>query len=400
MLIVLSAIMILTVTLVEFNQKGQVSFELAQSFRDRTQAQFLAESGLNISKMILKIYIIYEKAAKQSGFTLAQFTGGVPFYKQPLGTDKLRVAMSAKNEGSQENSGNEDAEMMKNFLNAIDKDKLEKFLDFEGDFILNISEEQTKININQFYGLTSASKKWDQRKKLLYSLFKYPAFKDLFADSNKDPETLTHAIADWVDANGMVDEFGGLQRGDENSQYDGKYKVKNGKFLTLSELRLIKGMNDPLYEAVSPWLSVYGSEKVNVCFASPDLIKVLIYHFTHNAGCTTPIEYEDTLMDQLSLTGLASCPDESAVANAMNEALGLSDTIEVPVENSSSGSVKSVTKLSTCEFQFKDMITSDNNVFKVESVGSVGETAVTITAVFSTENSDPTKWSYQYYKVE
>lgn len=266
-----------------------------------------------------------------------------------------------------------------------------------------ISEEATKYDLNKIANVVSTSASYDQRKKWLYSFLKNPRFDELFEKSEQDREKLVHGLSDWVDQNGMINEFENIQRGAEDSDYSGEdYKVKNGKMATLSEMRLVAGMNDDLFSKLKDYLTIYtASDKINLCLSEDDeWAKALIYHYTNNAGCGSPVDYTDEeKMSELATTLLGGCPDAESMADALNSALGLTEETSSDEESTTGDSTSSST-VTGCVFQVKDLLTSDNKVFTVKATGQVDETRLTISVVMNTDSSDPTKWKYYYYRVE
>ncbi|EKD41940.1 MAG: hypothetical protein ACD_73C00433G0004, partial [uncultured bacterium] len=351
LLIVLSSITILTIAIVEATYMSRINYRMAIQGKERLQAYYLAKSALNFSRILLK----YNKEAQKLAKDNAANMGGMklePLYRMmPLSSNMIRgvlggdfdALLGGGAEGEAE-SDEADVDSQKNDLdtgevkqsvNMLDKEEAEKFLDFDGDFSAEITEEQTKFNLNGFAGMETQNAAYDQRKRLLLSILKLPRFDKAFEDKSQGRENLVHAIADWVDANGVINEFDLVQRGDEDSLYDKDTKVKNGKMLSLDELRLVDGMTDEIFNELKPFVTVYSIQGsgggVNVCYADEDMAKALIYDFTHFSGCNiSAIEYDDEKMKELSEEVLNACPDVNAAAAAIEAKLGLVD-LSVPV---------------------------------------------------------------------
>lgn len=444
LLIVLSSLMILTTAVVEFSYSTRINYRLAVQNKERLQAYYLAKSAVNFSKIILKLNKEAEKALEQ----YQDVAGGMdiePLYRMvPLsselfrglvesggsgifneGGDELEAADAEEGEtkveegleigkdengegtGQGESGVGEDGEMMEADVSMLDKEAVDRFLSFEGDFSSSIWEEQTQYDLNKISGIETTSQTYDNLKKVLLSILRLQKFKSLFEESDLEEETLVHALSDWVDSNTMINEFGNIQRGGEDRLYlDHSYETKNGKMITKSEMRLVAGMNDALYTALSPHVTVYsGTDKINVCLA-PEMLEILIYHYSQHAGCTSRVDYEDEeRMKELVDAVLGECPDESAMASALNLKLGLSDSEDEDEDEDSKKTDKKQKTLPgevvpTCSFQFKDLITGDNKVFTVKGTGTVGETEVNITTVLNTADNSPSKWSHLYFRVE
>lgn len=406
LLIVLSSMTILVTALISFNFNTRVNYRIAVYEKQKLQAYYLAKSGVNFSKILLKYYKETEK--RLEALPAGTKIDVEPLYKLiPFSSELLRGLIAGQGEEKSEDSetpapqetqasgadASEIADLNAGF-SFLSREEAEKFLSFEGDFSLEITEEQNKFDINRFYGMETQAQQYDLRKKLLFSIFMHPSFEEAFENQKRDAEKLTHAIADWIDVNDLVNEFENVSRGNESGEYlKERYPVKNGKFLTLSELRLVSGMNDKLYEKLEPYATVYtrtGTERINMCLAEDELIKALIYHFTHFSNCTGPIEYKDEKMGELVAAAKSGCPKPDEVATKFNEALGLVSADESQGQPAPTG----------CVFRFQDLITKDNNMFRVVGTGTVGDTVVNLATVINIDSSSPSRWKTLYYRIQ
>lgn len=85
---------------------------------------------------------------------------------------------------------------------------------------------------------------------------------------------LIQAIRDWIDSDSDTpyssDEAGYYR------QAGLSYSPRNQAFSTLSELRLVAGMNDTLYRQLAPYLTVYGRhQQIHAGSADPELVALL-----------------------------------------------------------------------------------------------------------------------------
>lgn len=408
LLLVLGALAVLTIAVIEFCYSQRVTYRLAVNNKERLQAYYLAKSAVNLSRLMLKYSKDAEKLVQNAGANAPADIKMVPLYKQmPLSSELIRGLMtgssdsgeSAPAEGAGEKGEETGAGDLLKTTGLMESEKAKEFLSFDGDFSSEISEEQTRLDLNRFAGMETASPNYDNRKKLLLAILTLPEFKEAFEDPDKDALKLTHALVDWVDANDMVNDFGNVQRGSESEPYSGDYKVKNGKMLSLSEMRLVAGMNDAVFDKLSKWVTVYGGQdKINACLAEDDLMRALITHYVKNSNCVAPFPVEnDEKMNELVGEVKSACPDVAAMAAALNGKLGLVDLQAQVATPSSTGAGAQV---SGCLFQFKDLLTADNKVFTVRGEGRVGETRVSVRLVVNTDNTDPTKWKTLFYRVE
>lgn len=439
-MIVIMSLMILTTATIEFLYTERINYQLAMNAKERLQAYYLARSALNFSKVLLKYQKEAEKALESAG-SAGEGMATEPLYKMiPLSSTMIRSAISGSEASESSEKTGEDAnqedetvkeegeegkdeevdsglEDFKQKSSLLSQEEAREFLNFTGDFTSEITEEQTKFDLNKIGSIVSTSASYDQRKKLLLSFLLLPKFKSTFENQEQDAELLVHNLSDWVDSNGVINEFENVSRGSEDSEYSGvDYKVKNGKMMTLSEIRLIAGMNDDIFGLLGDFVTIYtGEDKINVCLAEEeDWVKAMIYHYTHNAGCSSPVEYSDEeKMSELVTAVLGACDDADQMASALNTALGLvseevseddstdeSTTDESKTSSSDSSTSSSGSTVSECSFQFKDLLTSDNKIFRVRATGNIDETELSINVVMNIDSSDPTKWKYYYYRVE
>lgn len=438
-MIVIMSLMILTTATVEFLYTERINYQLAVNAKERLQAYYLARSALNFSKVLLKYQKEMEKTVESAG-DAAEGMATEPLYRMiPLSSTTIRSAITGDenetasegeeekkeeegktSEEEEEREGEEEegeegnsegkAEDLKQTTSMLSQEEAKEFLNFTGDFTAEITEEQTKFDLNKIGSIVSTSASYDQRKKLLLSFLLLPKFEAYFENQERDAEALVHNLSDWVDSNGLINEFDNASGGNEDNEYTGvDYKVKNGKMMTLSELRLVAGMNDDVFGLLDDFVTIYtGDDKINVCLSEEeDWVKAMIYHYTHNAGCGSPVEYRDEeKMSELVTAVLGACDDAEAMAVALNSALGLvaedassDDSTDKEATETSSTSGGGST-ISECSFQFKDILTSDNKIFRVRATGNIDETELSINVVINTDSSDPTKWKYYYYRVE
>ncbi|MFK8018319.1 MAG: type II secretion system minor pseudopilin GspK [Pseudomonadales bacterium] len=103
------------------------------------------------------------------------------------------------------------------------------------------------------------------------------AIPDIDMDQQR-AEAIVNSIADWLDEDSNERGFDGAEDG-YYSQLDVPYRAANVAFVSVSELRLIKGIDTELYRAVSPYLSALdtGEGKININSASATVLRALCY---------------------------------------------------------------------------------------------------------------------------
>lgn len=145
-----------------------------------------------------------------------------------------------------------------------------------------IEDLQSRININNL--LTDQGQIEALEVERLQRLFKV-----LSLESN-----IVYAIQDWFDRDS--DPSG--QDGAEDDYYAGlehPYRTANRKFVSISELRLIRGIDDEVYSKLAPFVSVLPTKSsVNVNTASAEVLQALHKH-VDAAAAEQLIEDRDTL---------------------------------------------------------------------------------------------------------
>jgi len=216
----------------------------------------------------------------------------------------------------------------------------------EGFVNVMIEDENAKINVN------SAVKGNGEVDPVIYD-----ALSRLFEWKEVDMGIL-NSIIDWVDP-----DDDSLSDGAEDSHYgslDPPYKCKNGPLDTLSELLMIKGVTDEVYEKISKHLTIYSDGKININTASKDVLVCL----------------DDEIDDGIA-EGIIEYREEKPF-----------DTKE---------ELKDVLNDEELYKRIKDMITVQSKAFNVVSIGRVERVEKVVRVVVDREGDTI---SYRYWRVE
>lgn len=422
-LIVISFVTLMMSIVVSLKERTLLNHDIALNAEARLQSYYMARSALNFSRLLLLYNKKIESQIKQSGVSdsTASKMGFQPLYRMfPLSSELLRgvaqmAGSSAEEGGAAETetagedmatAGSENTQdSFGKDVGLLQKEKFEEFLDFDGDFSVEVQEESARYSLSAISKMTPTSTSYDLHKKILLGILMRPKFRNFFDNQDREAPELAHALADFVDANDAVNEFNQVERGREAAGYKGTdIKPKNTKFLTLSELRLVPGMTDDIYANLEPYVTVYQStDKMNVCLGDEDLLDALIVHYTTESGCVNPIDPDkDDLLKDLREEVLANCTDVNAMANALNVKLGIKSERDVAaVETSGTAeSQQTSAQVSGCKVQFKDLITASNDIFTLLATGQVGEVRTVIRLLLDTTSSNATAWKTLYYQVQ
>jgi general secretion pathway protein K len=216
LLLVLLVVALLTTLLVEFAFSTLVDLRLTETFRDSTQAYYLAKGGVTAGSMLLK-----EDRNRYDSLD-EMWSQGISNY--PVGHGFISIRIS----------------------------------DLGGKLAVNRLVEGNSpqtVMVDRFYRL----------------------FANLGLDRQTDPAELTAALIDWLDSGDdtyrelRVDGRSMPVAGAEAPYYRGlprPYACKNGRLHTLDELALVKGFTPEVLRLVTPHLAVNGEEQLNINTAS------------------------------------------------------------------------------------------------------------------------------------
>jgi len=223
LLIVLVVVTLLATLLVEFAFSTLVELRLTETFRDSTQAYYLAKGGVNAGSMLLK-------ADRNNYDALTEiWSQGVSSY--PVGEGFISIRIS----------------------------------DLGGKLAINRLVEENNpqtVMVDRFYRL----------------------FSSIGLEQGADPAELTAALIDWLDSGDdtyrevRVDGESIPVAGAESAYYQGRprpYPCKNGKLHTIDELALVKGFTPEVLRLVTPHLAVNGDTSININTASLEVLMSL-----------------------------------------------------------------------------------------------------------------------------
>lgn len=270
LLMVLGAITVLTVFLTELQQETSAGFAAALADRDALQAEYLAKSAVNLSRLL-----IASEPQIRTSIPLP-----IPFKQIPV-WEFTDIALGPFN----------DEAGMATFGGMLSVDTTTgKGLGLKtGRFEVKIVDEDSKININRASPITDI-----ELDRQLISLMQSPQNAPLFEgrdldDQFSDMNTVCGAITDWADQDENLSTCyvgsqaqGGSGAEDNFYQMIGlDYRRKNAAYDSLEELRLVRGMGDDFWGTfVDPnpedpkarVLTVWGQKAINVNSANPQIL--------------------------------------------------------------------------------------------------------------------------------
>ncbi len=301
LVVVMIAVMLPVVT--DMNYEARTEFELAMNYKRKAEAQALARSGLAFAAVVFDLQkqvenLLQSSFLKNLGIQRFEIWDIIPFDTRILRgftagpfVDVGEVVAGGSSAGEGKEGGQKEEGAVTPLLEEGDP-----LFDFPGDFALEFENEDTKINVNL---LDSAAKQGVAR--MLWGIVEPEVYDFLFLENTSRPEFVTREelianIADWVDG----DDERYLIGGDERSLYDDfipKFGVKNARFDTIEELRMVYGVTDVVFRLLAPYITIYSSGRINLNKAHPVILEAVIRSYAKDK--TLGIFYNEDLMREL-----------------------------------------------------------------------------------------------------
>lgn len=223
LLVVLVIVTLLTALTIELSFSTLVDLRLAETFRDRTRAYYLARGGVTAGRMFLQ--------------------------KDVNAYDSLHEMW---------------AQAISNYPVA------------EGTVSIAIQDLNGRLAINELI-------KNNTPQAFVVDRF-YRFFLALGIEHLADPAELTAALIDWVDEDDIpyrviqTDNLNIPVAGAENPSYQSEVppsSCKNAPLETIEELLLVRGFSRELMTIVAPYLTINGDSRINVNTASDKVLMAL-----------------------------------------------------------------------------------------------------------------------------
>jgi hypothetical protein len=254
LLVVLGTLTLVTAAVADFQFNTRVDLQLAYNTRDSLQAEYNALSALRLRALIVKHARRLDSALQALGPALGLDANMMPPIGQILDMVPVDCGLMSAIVREVDTDWREMGE-------AAEEEGVEGGDFFAGECTAVSESEHTKISINVLAKATGGSNK--QVMALLLGLLANPTFERHFEEDDRngvhaeDPEELVAAMADWIDRD--KNETGNLVS-DEDRHYDflkDSYAPKNAPFDSLSELQLVHGVDDELYDILKNNVTVH-----------------------------------------------------------------------------------------------------------------------------------------------
>lgn len=324
-LTVLVSLALMMALVTELSTKETVRYKLALNERDALQAEALAQSGVNFSKIILTVQEplqLYLANFAKMGIQLPAFT---VWELMPIDSDLLKGITDgsfmpdfgldgAKKDNAQAKAPSKpikDTEAKNVSLVGPYEAPEGGYGGFRGRFSSEIEDEEKKISLRRWSKLESPRQKIvaDQ----IYRILSKPENSVLFdgtlgGNRNIGISQLIGNIYDYlsdedlaVDVSAPAKDWGRSLSGDKKSAYIDSPGIipKRAPLDSPAELRLVPGMTDAIFQVLSKHLTIYGeSDKINILSASDEVLGTVFYMCSKNRE-TSPLQragFEENLL--------------------------------------------------------------------------------------------------------
>ena len=402
LILVLTTIAILTAIGVDFSYSSRVSLKLAENLRDETRAEYLARSAVNVSRLLLHFQKQVDQLGGQLGAALGGLTGGPRPPPRPgagpaapapnnLGIRLWQVVPIESNAFSALLSGRiEGLDGIRTDAAALPARPGERasvthaFGGFDGSFQAKIVDENSRINVQRLDDLGARAVSTLTQLRAMMADPKYDFIFDE-EDANRDRvrrDDVLLAMKDWID----IDETGTAfdpsnpQRpfvngfGDENSaysRYEPRYRAKNGRFDSLEELYMVRGVNDRFMAAFGDRLTIWPDINTNLNINTDDpqqmLTNILIAAANPNDPSLRDPRLLKTILQEIQLRKMFSFFGMSAddfVSILVNNRIQLRPEIDTRQGGKPS-----------------NLFGSTSDTFRITATGRVGRIEKQVTAV-------------------
>lgn len=397
LVMVLFVVTILTVVSVEFQYESRVYLQTTANFRDRLRAQYLGRSALQITRLLLYFQTSVDQMIKQYFKTnppniqlwqmipidsdLARALAGGFFAAQDAKDQQQKAVGGTAGEANPDTKAAKEEAVAKSGDGSKPFGAGEGFGEFEGHFHSDVTDEESKINLNVRPGVV---KEANLLRGALERLFAPVKYNPLFENADKwgrfhDREEIINSILDWIDPD---TQRAGVEGGDEASRYDfleDRYVSKNHFFDSLEEIQLVAGIDDRFYKLFADSLTIYRTTKINVNTCGPEVMRALLEQYLAQP---LPGENEmqrilDTIMDfRVQNSGFWN---EQAFVNFLTQGPEL--TLEFA--NGAAGKTA-----------LQQNITVSSGIFMVKAEGDVNGVMQSIKAIVTK------KGALLYYRIE
>lgn len=269
-LLIIACLAILAPFTASFNYQARVDWQSAVNVRDEVAARHIQRGAMQLSLLLFDIQrMVFNQKQFRDFVGTMDITQVAPYLMSVFGTEDGAEGLGA-------------------FV-GLDTSSLSDLAIETGSFEFRVYAESGKINVNCLAQQQDGPDNPAGRTvETLEALMAPEIYNPLFEEEKSDGQFYTRtdvvqALADYIDDDRQRFDIIRFQSrgGAENDRYmqlADPYQPRNGRLDSIEELHLVQGIDDDWMEAFSHELTVYGQCKVNLNFASPEQVALVLRH--------------------------------------------------------------------------------------------------------------------------
>jgi type II secretory pathway component PulK len=362
LIVVSVTIAVLGAVLGDFTYNSRVDLEAASNARDSLRAEYLARSGIQLARLLIKVQqSVLDQSQVRKFIGDVQIGDFAPYLMKAFGgADDERAGIGS--------------------LLGIDTSSMKGLgVGKNASFDVEMTSDDGRLNINCGGGINDVPRQ-QQTYAILSSLFWPPRYNKLFEAADADGQfwsrdDTARAIVDWadLDENRFEPPPAQASANAEDYRYDASrdpYKARNFYYDSIEEVTMVRGVSDELWGSFGEMWTVYGGCKINLAAVRPEnwpLVAALIRATVRDDHKNDQVLLDDVLLAQLAqqiiglsqMTGGIQSVDQfinliSDPASALKSMMGgLSDpnaapqqlppgVVGVPIDKAKMGNVATV----------------------------------------------------------
>lgn len=296
LIFVLSLVGVILAVMGEVFFQAQISVKSSLGEQDRMRAEAAALTGAQFALFLISLEAQVNDVGENKNLPAAvasQLSAVPAMVKSQLGGKNLSELLNGFPIGSQ--GLNEISDLSKiNISASLDEGLVDALRNIQGYFVLDVSNESAKLNLNLFTYQPSGDVVFES----LQRMFSTARESRWLEDKGFPPRRLAANIKDYIDR----DKIDSADSSDELSQYgEGPGRIpgrpKNGALESLEELRMIPGFHDDeIYNVFIPYLTIWP-----LAPKDSKLIDFNVAKIEFLASLLTPPgrDIEDTIVDRI-----------------------------------------------------------------------------------------------------
>lgn len=271
LLMVLAALAVMIPFTATFNYDAKVDWQGSVNTADKVKARNMQRGALGLSVLMFELQrmVFNQKQFREFVGGQLDITQVAPYLMSIFGSK-------------------DGAQALGDFV-GVDATALGDLSLDGGGFEVRVEAESGRVNLNCLNKADSkGSKVQSQTATMLAQLMAPRLYDPLFEEDKSDGQNyrrtdVLSAIVDYVDDNRRsfdpvrMETGGGAERYRYTELYD-PYQPRNARLDSLEELQLVEGIDDDWMAAFGDELTVYGSCKININFASARQIAAVLVH--------------------------------------------------------------------------------------------------------------------------